>query len=103
MIKLGTTRFRVAEARCTLSGVLLKNDQNFRKHGVSFEEAEGVFYDLNSVTFFDETHSIEEERYIVIGFSFVGRLLLVVYTERGSQIRIVNARRCSISEAKSYE
>jgi uncharacterized protein len=65
-----------------------KANANFRKHGVSFKEAETVFLDPNTVTLSDITHSVTEERYIDIGLSSKGRLLLVSYTERGSRIRI---------------
>ncbi|NJL39963.1 MAG: BrnT family toxin [Leptolyngbyaceae cyanobacterium RM2_2_4] len=80
-----------------------KSDRNFSKHGIRFEEAETVFLDPNSITLFDITHSIEENRYIDIGFSFEGRLLLVVYTERNSRIRIISARLCTDKEARLYD
>ncbi len=80
-----------------------KNDRNARKHGVQFEEAATVFLDPNSVTIFDNTHSIEENRYIDLGLSSEGRLLLVVYTERGSRIRIISARLCTAKEARLYD
>lgn len=80
-----------------------KDKLNFKKHGVRFEEAQTVFLDPNSLTLTDPTHSLEEERYIDIGFSLGGRLLLVVYTERDSRIRIISSRVCTAREARLYD
>ena len=80
-----------------------KSDRNLQKHGVSFEEAQTVFLDLNSQTYSDSIHSLEEPRYIDIGMSSRGRLLLVVYTERNTTIRIISSRLCTNQEAKRYE
>jgi uncharacterized DUF497 family protein len=80
-----------------------KSDRNLQKHGVSFEEAQTVFLDLNSQTYSDSIHSLEEPRYIDIGMSSRGRLLLVVYTECNTKIRIISSRLCTNQEAKRYE
>jgi uncharacterized DUF497 family protein len=80
-----------------------KDERNFKKHGVRFEEATTVFLDPNAITLADTAHSISEDRYIDIGFSSRGRLLLVIYTERNSRIRIISCRLCTASEAKIYE
>ena len=80
-----------------------KSDRNLQKHCVSFEEAQTVFLDLNSQTYSDSLHSLEEPRYIDIGMSSRGRLLLVVYTERNTKIRIISSRLCTNQEAKRYE
>jgi len=72
-----------------------KGDRNFKKHGVRFEEATTGFLDVNAVTLADITHSEKEERYIEIGSSSNGRLLLVVYTERSSRIRIISCHPCT--------
>jgi uncharacterized protein len=80
-----------------------KDDRNFKKHGVRFEEATTVFRDPNAVTLSDTLHSTEEDRYIDIGLSSKGRLLLVVYAERGSQIRIISSRLCTPREARFYD
>jgi uncharacterized DUF497 family protein len=80
-----------------------KSDRNLQKHGVSFEEAQTVFLDLNSQTYSDSIHSLDEPRYIDIGMSSRGRLLLVVYTERNTKIRIISSRLCTNQEAKRYE
>ena len=76
---------------------------NLRKHKVSFDEAKTVFGDPMSLTIFDETHSTEEQRYIDIGISARGRLLVVAYTERGSNIRIISSRRATPAERKQYD
>jgi uncharacterized DUF497 family protein len=76
---------------------------NFRKHGVQFEEAETIFSDPNLATEFDPHHSTEEERYISIGFSSRGRLLIAVHTMRGSRIRIISSRPCTSKEAQFYD
>jgi uncharacterized DUF497 family protein len=79
-----------------------KSDRNLQKHGVSFEEAQTIFLDPNSQTYDDPIHSLEEPRYIDIGMSARGRLLVVVYTERNNKIRIISSRLSTIQEAKRY-
>jgi uncharacterized protein len=81
----------------------LKADRNAIKHGVSFEEAKTVFADSNSVTIADLEHSIDEDRYIDIGISNLGRLLVVVYTERDNYIRIISSRCATNREIRIYE
>ena len=76
---------------------------NLAKHGVSFEEAATVFGDALSLTIPDPAHSQKEERYIILGSSHTGKLLVVVHTERGDSIRIISARRASRKECKSHE
>src|SRR3989338_1450172 len=77
---------------------------NKRKHGVSFEEAQTVFYDENAIEFFDPDHSENEDRFIMLGVSFRLRLLVVCHCVREAQsvIRIISARRATRLEAKSY-
>ncbi|MBF0560234.1 MAG: BrnT family toxin, partial [Nitrospirae bacterium] len=75
-----------------------KADRNFKKHKVTFTEAATVFGDTLSITTFDPDHSIAEERYIIIGHSRKGRLLIVAHTERGDIIRIISARELTKSE-----
>ena len=60
---------------------------NFAKHRVSFEEAKTVFVDPFYVDFYDPDHSDDEERYVIIGESQQGRLLVVSYTERQQKMR----------------
>lgn len=80
-----------------------KGKANLKKHGVGLDEATTVFTDPFSMTIHDPEHSADEQRYIDIGSSDKGRVLLVVYTERGSTIRIVSCRKATPSERKLYE
>lgn len=80
-----------------------KAKANLKKHSVSFEEAATVFTDPFSLTILDPGHSTREQRYVDIGNSEKGRVLVVVYTERGSDIRIISCRRATSSERKLYE
>jgi uncharacterized protein len=80
-----------------------KAASNLSKHGVSFEEAKTVFRDPLYVDFYDPDHSAAEHRYIIIGESEKGRLLLVSYTERGSAIRLIGSREVTAAERETYE
>ena len=80
-----------------------KADDNLRKHGVSFDEAKTVFNDSFSVTIYDPDHSGDEERYIDIGLSSKGRLIVVSYSERGKRIRIISSREATRKEQEEYE
>ncbi|MFM9161284.1 MAG: BrnT family toxin, partial [Dolichospermum sp.] len=80
-----------------------KAQENLKKHGISFEEAKTVFNDPLSITIADSQHSDDEERYIDIGLSSKGQLLIVVYTERQSNIRIISSRKATNAERKIYE
>jgi uncharacterized DUF497 family protein len=80
-----------------------KSRQNVKKHGVTFEEAKTVFNDPFAITIADPDHSDEEERYLDIGFSSKGKLLVVCYSERGENMRIIGCRRAMPSERKIYE
>ena len=79
-----------------------KDKENIAKHKVGFDEATSVFIDPLSITMLDPDHSAEEQRYIDLGTSENGRLLVVVYTERGSRIRIISCRKAVSSERKRY-
>lgn len=81
-----------------------KASANLKKHGVSFEEAKTVFYDEFAVQFFDDGHSEEEDRFIMLGMSSASSLLVVCHCERGggSVIRIISARKATKSEARHY-
>lgn len=79
-----------------------KAARNVEKHQVSFEEAASVFEDPLFITLVDEEHSLDEERYITIGLSQRGRLLMVAHTERYNLIRIISARRATKREGKFY-
>ena len=80
-----------------------KATDNLSKHGVSFDEARTVFDDPLYVDFYDPDHSDEEHRYIIIGQSESGRLLMVSYTERDDTIRMISARESTPAEQKAYE
>ena len=81
-----------------------KAASNLRKHKVSFEAVQSVFYDELAVQFFDEEHSDAEDRFLLLGMSSDARLLLVCHCEgeSGNVIRIISARRATASEAKFY-
>lgn len=76
---------------------------NLEKHGVSFQEASTVFNDPLSVTFPDPNHSIGESRYVIIGVSRFGQLLVVAHTDRGEKVRIISARKATRQEGRFYE
>ena len=77
---------------------------NKKKHGVSFEEAQTIFYDEHAIEFFDPDHSDREDRFIMLGLRFRLRLLIVCHCVREAQsvIRIILARKATRHEAKSY-
>lgn len=77
---------------------------NLEKHGVSFQEAKSVFFDDYARQFFDEEHSSNEERYIMLGLSNQLRVLIVCHCERsgGNVIRIISARKATANERKHY-
>ena len=80
-----------------------KATSNLARHSVSFTEAETVFYDPRSLTIPDPDHSDDEKRFIDIGVSDRGRILIVVYTERRTNIRLISARKATRAERKIYE
>lgn len=80
-----------------------KSEANERKHAVTFEEAKTVFNDPFSITINDPDHSNEEYRYVDIGLSSKSRVLVVWYTERNGNIRIIGCRKTTKSERKAYE
>ena len=82
-----------------------KNTVNKRKHGISFEEAQSVFYDEFARLIHDPDHSGKEDRYILLGRSSRLRLLIVCHCYRGEHhiIRIISARKANRSEQKQYE
>ncbi len=80
-----------------------KAETNLKKHKVSFDEAATVFIDPFSITIPDTDHSADEQRYIDIGISENGCALVVIYTERNSDIRIISCRKAGPSERKLYE
>ena len=81
-----------------------KAASNLRKHGVSFEEAQSVFYDEFAIQFYDAHHSSDEERFLMLGMSSGAHLLLVCHCEldSGGVIRIISARKATKQESSSY-
>ena len=81
-----------------------KNRENERKHGVSFEEAQTVFFDENAREFYDDEHSEWEDRFLLLGMSARMRLLMVCHCIRkgGSVIRIISARKATKNERRFY-
>ena len=80
-----------------------KAADNLADHGVSFEEAKTVFDHPLYVDFYDPDHSIGEHRFIIMGESRQGRLLMVSYTERGDKLRLISARELTPAERRQYE
>lgn len=76
---------------------------NLTKHSVSFEEAVTIFGDPLSDTLPDPDHSLEEQRFIIIGSSESGKILLVAHTDDGETVRIISAREATYGERKFYE
>ena len=81
-----------------------KARSNLLKHGVSFEEAQTVFLDENARLIDDPDHSQEEDRFVLLGYSFQARCLIVshCYRESDSVIRLISARRATAHEEKLY-
>jgi uncharacterized protein len=80
-----------------------KGAANLKKHGVGFREAATVLEDPLSTTFPDEAHSTEERRFVTIGVSEQGRVLVVAHTERNDTLRLISARRATRRERAFYE
>ena len=80
-----------------------KAGSNLKKHGISFEEGATIFNDPRIATIFDPDHSEGEERYVSIGVSVQGRLLVVVHAEREERIRLISCRKATKAERKIYE
>ena len=76
---------------------------NLAKHGVSFEEAATVFGDPLSDTFDDPDHSAAERRFVIIGVSEKGRMLIVAHTDEGEVVRLISAREPTRGEREFYE
>jgi len=81
----------------------LKADKNQRKHGVSFHEAAPVLEDSLAITYHDPDHSATEHRFITVGTSRSGRVLMVAHTDRGEKVRIISARKTTPQERRHYE
>jgi len=81
-----------------------KARSNLTKHGVSFEEAQTAFLDENARLLDDPDHSEDEERFVLLGYSFQARCLIVshCYRESNSVIRLISARRATAKEETMY-
>ena len=80
-----------------------KAARNLKDHKITFEEAATVFSDPLSLTYPDPDHSNDESRFITVGNSIDGKLLLVSHTDRDEKIRIISAREATKRERKFYE
>jgi len=80
-----------------------KDLENRQKHGIGFDEAATAFGDPLSLTIADPSHSDDEPRFVLLGETFQGRLIVVVHTERGERIRLMSARMATGKERKAYE
>lgn len=82
----------------------VKNEINKKKHHISFEEAQTVFYDDNAILFDDPDHSLEEERFLIIGLTKTTKLCIVSHCYRGQDqvIRLISARKATKNEANVY-
>ena len=79
-----------------------KAEANVAKHEVSFDEAATAFGDPLSLTIPDPDHSDDEDRFVLLGETFGGRLVVVVHTDRNERIRIISARIATRRERRSY-
>lgn len=79
-----------------------KAKSNLKKHKVSFADAEGVFYDPLAIHQ-EDPHSEQEDRWIGIGMGSASQILVVVYTFRGDEIRLISVRQATRREVQEYE
>jgi len=81
-----------------------KNIANQKKHRISFEEAQSVFFDEHAIEYYDPDHSESEDRFLMLGLNYQVRVLVVSYTLRkdGTEIRIISARKATRREQKAY-
>jgi uncharacterized DUF497 family protein len=80
-----------------------KARQNRRKHRISFQEAATVFGDPLAVTYPDPDHSLSEQRFITVGMSSAGRVLIIAHVDCNENVRIINARKTTKREREYYE
>ena len=80
-----------------------KAEANLRKHGVAFAEAATAFGDPLAITFYDPAHSDDEDRFLTIGLSEGGRVVILSHTDREESVRIISAREATRGERKGYE
>jgi len=78
--------------------------RNVHKHGITFREAAMVFHDILAITYFDDAHSSsEEQRFVTMGISDTGRVLVVAHSLIDEKIRLISARKATPRERKIYE
>jgi len=80
-----------------------KDLEDRQKHGIAFDEAATSFGDPLSLTIADPGHSDDEPRFVLLGETFQGSLVVVIHTERGGRIRLISARMATSKERKAYE
>lgn len=79
-----------------------KAQANLRKHGVRFSDAEAVLMDPNAITREDDTAD-DERRFVTLGLDALGRLVVVMYTYRDDDVRLISARPATANERRQYE
>ncbi len=77
--------------------------KNVKKHSITNEESESIFFDINKIIYNDTPHSNNEIRYIILGKSKFGNMLFTVFTERNKKIRIISTRTANKKEVNFYE
>jgi hypothetical protein len=81
----------------------IKSKANFKKHKVSFDEGKTIFNDPFLFTVLDKAHLTDEERYISMGLSTTGQILVLTHTDRRGKIRIISCRKATTRERRFYE
>ncbi len=81
-----------------------KNKTNKKKHGISFAEAQTIFFDEDAIEYYDTNHSEDEDRFLMLGLSYRIRVLVVSYCLRkeGAEIRIISSRKATKKEQGVY-
>ena len=79
-----------------------KNTANVLKHGISFEQASEVFLDPLSLTIRDPEHSHDVERFVTIGTTTAGNIVVAIHTDRAGTVRIISARFATTREKRDY-
>jgi len=79
-----------------------KNAANIAKHGVSLADGDGVLLDPLAVTI-EDSAALDEQRWITVGANSLGLMMVVVWTERGEEIRLISARPATPKESRAYE
>ncbi len=84
---------------------VIKNETNFKKHQIWFEEAQSVWTDSNALEFYDDIHNEVEDRFIRLGISSSAKILVVIFCEREKEdiVRLISARKATDKERSIYE